>query len=98
VTYKQDNAWQGGFQGSVTVKNTGSGAVNPWQVTWTWPSGVTLGSGWNATVTQSGTTVTAAAPTYASSLAAGASVTVGFTANGTASTPASVKLSSATCS
>lgn len=98
VTYKQDNAWQGGFQGSVTVKNTGSAAVNPWQVTWTWPSGVTLGSGWNATVTQSGTTVTAAAPTYAASLAAGASVSIGFTANGTASTPASVKLGSAACS
>lgn len=97
VTYKQDNAWQGGFQGSVTVKNTGGGTLNPWSVTWTWPSGVTLGSGWNATVTQSGTTVTAAAPSYASSLAAGASVTVGFTANGTASTPASVKLNGATC-
>jgi endoglucanase len=98
ATYKQDNAWQGGFQGSVTVKNTGSGAVNPWSATWTWPSGVTLVNGWNATVTQSGTTVTAAAPSYASSLAAGASVTIGFTANGTASAPAGVKLNGATCS
>jgi endoglucanase len=97
ATYKQDNAWQGGFQGSLTVKNTG-GSLNPWSVTWTWPSGVTLGSGWNATVTQSGTTITAAAPTYAATLAAGASVTVGFTANGTASNPASVKLNGATCS
>jgi endoglucanase len=98
ATYKQDNAWQGGFQGSLTVKNSGSAAVNPWQVTWTWPSGVTLGSGWNATVTQSGTTVTAAGPSYASALAAGGSVTIGFTANGTASAPASVKLGSAGCS
>jgi endoglucanase len=97
ATYKQDNAWQGGFQGSLTVKNTGGAAVSPWQVTWTWPAGVTLGSGWNATVTQSATTVTAAAPTYAASLAAGASVTIGFTANGPASTPASVKLSGAAC-
>src|SRR4051794_356317 len=40
ATYKQDNAWQGGFQGSLTVKNTGGGAVNPWSVTWSWPSGV----------------------------------------------------------
>ncbi|MFI5895124.1 cellulase family glycosylhydrolase [Actinoplanes sp. NPDC051513] len=97
ATYKQDNAWQGGFQGSLTVKNTGGGAVNPWSVTWSWPSGVTLASGWNATVTQSGTTVTAAAPTYAGSLAAGASVTVGFTANGAASAPATVKLNGAAC-
>jgi endoglucanase len=98
VTYKQDNAWQGGFQGSLTVTNSGTAAVNPWRVTWTWPAGVTLGSGWNATVTQSATTVTAAAPTWSPSLAAGASVTIGFTANGTASTPASVKLGGATCS
>ncbi|MGW1448641.1 cellulose binding domain-containing protein [Micromonospora sp. NPDC002411] len=91
------NAWQGGFQGEVTVKNTGSAAVNPWSVTWTWPSGVTLGSGWNATVTQSGTTVTAAAPSHAPSLPAGGSVTVGFTANGTASAPGTVKLGGASC-
>ncbi|WP_433537630.1 cellulase family glycosylhydrolase [Micromonospora sp. CA-249363] len=97
ATYRQVNAWQGGFQGELTVKNTGTAAVNPWTVTWTWPSGVTLGSGWNATVTQSGTTVTAAAPSHAPSLAAGASVTVGFTANGTASAPATVKLNSASC-
>ena len=51
ATYRQVNAWQGGFQGELTVKNTGSAAVNPWSVTWSWPSGVTLGSGWNATVT-----------------------------------------------
>jgi endoglucanase len=97
ATYKQDNAWQGGFQGSLTVKNTGNTTINPWSVTWTWPSGVTLGSGWNATVTQSGTTVTAAAPVSSVSLAAGASVTIGFTANGAASTPAAVKLGSAVC-
>ncbi|MFJ8685140.1 cellulase family glycosylhydrolase [Micromonospora wenchangensis] len=97
ATYKQVNAWQGGFQGELTVKNTSSAAVNPWSVTWTWPAGVTLVNGWNATVTQSGTTVTAAGPSYAPSLAAGASVTVGFTANGTAAAPASVKLNGTAC-
>jgi len=98
AAYAQDNAWQGGFQGSLTVKNTGGAPLSPWQATWTWPSGVTLASGWNATVTQSGTAVTAAAPSYSPSLAAGASVTVGFTANGTAAAPASVKLNGTTCS
>ncbi|MEU7616974.1 cellulase family glycosylhydrolase [Micromonospora rifamycinica] len=97
ATYKQVNAWQGGFQGELTVKNTSSSAVNPWSVTWTWPAGVTLVNGWNATVTQSGTTVTAAAPGYAASLAAGASVTVGFTANGTATAPGAVKLKGTAC-
>jgi endoglucanase len=98
ATYKQDNAWDGGFQGSLTVKNTGTGTLNPWQATWTWPSGVTLASGWNATVTQSGTTVTAAAPSWSTSLAPGASATIGFTANGAATAPSSVKLNGVSCS
>jgi endoglucanase len=98
VSYHQDGAWPGGFQGSLTVRNTGSAAVNPWTSTWTWPAGVTLNNGWNATVTQSGTTVTAVAPSYSASLAAGASATVGFVANGPASAPAAVKLGGHSCS
>jgi endoglucanase len=98
ATYQQDNAWPGGFQGALTVKNTGTAAVNPWTITWTWPGGVTLNSGWNATVTQSGSTVTASAPTSSASLAPGSSATVGFTANGTASIPATVKLAGTACS
>jgi endoglucanase len=98
TSYHQDNAWQGGFQGTLTVRNTGTAAVNPWSVTWTWPSGLTLASAWNATVTQSGGTVTAAAPSYQPSLAAGASVSIGFTVNGTATAPATVKLAGTACS
>jgi endoglucanase len=99
ATVHLDNAWNGGYQASVTVTNTGASALNPWTATWTVPSGNTLGSAWNATVTISGTTATAVAPSYASSLAPGGSVTVGYTANG-ASTPApgSVKLNGTACS
>ncbi|MFI2663019.1 cellulase family glycosylhydrolase [Micromonospora carbonacea] len=97
ATYQQVSSWAGGFQGELTVKNGGSSAVNPWSVTWNWPAGVTLVSGWNATVNQSGTTVTAAAPAWSASLAAGASVTVGFTANGSAATPGTVKLNGVAC-
>jgi endoglucanase len=42
--------------------------------------------------------VTAAAPSYQPALAAGASVTIGFTANGTATAPATVKLAATACS
>jgi endoglucanase len=87
VVYTLDNSWQGGFQASVRVTNSGTSGVNNWRATWTVPSGVTLSNGWNATVTQSGTTFTAAAPSWAPNLAAGASATIGFTANGP-STPA----------
>ncbi|MFI9814588.1 cellulase family glycosylhydrolase [Saccharothrix variisporea] len=97
AAWKQDNAWQGGFQGSLTVTNTGSSAVNPWKVVFTLPSGVTIASGWNGTFSQSGTTVTVTAPTYNPSLPAGGSVALGFTANGPASTPSGVTLGGAAC-
>ncbi|MEU4775117.1 cellulose binding domain-containing protein [Micromonospora sp. NPDC023644] len=97
AAYRQANAWQGGFQGDLTVTNTGTATVDPWRVTWSWPAGVTLASGWNATVTQSGATVTAAAPTWAAALAPGASVTVGFTANGPSTAPGTVRLDGVAC-
>jgi endoglucanase len=98
ATVKIDNAWQGGFQATVTVRNTGSASVSPWQATWTVPAGVTLASGWNATVTQSGTTITAAAPSWSPSLAVGGSVSVGFTANGPSGPPPSgVALNGTAC-
>ena len=97
AVYRQDNVWQGGFQGSLTVTNTGNTAVNPWRVTWTWPAGVTLNNGWGATVSQSGSTVTASAPGGSASLAPGASATIGFTANGTATAPAAARLGTAAC-
>ncbi|WP_033344754.1 cellulase family glycosylhydrolase [Catenuloplanes japonicus] len=97
IAYTQDSAWQGGFQGTLTVRNTGTSAASPWRATWTWPTGVSLASGWNATLTQSGTTVTAAAPAWSPSLSPGASVAIGFTANGTAASPASVALNGTSC-
>jgi endoglucanase len=85
TSYALTNSWDGGFQAGLTVTNTGTSAWNNWKVTWSMPSGVTLGSGWNATVSQSGTTFTAQAPSSATSLAPNASVTIGFTANGASS-------------
>src|SRR5689334_2381030 len=96
--WKLDNSWQGGFQGSLTVTNTGTDAANPWSVTFSLPSGVTINNGWNGTFTQSGTTVTVAAPSHATSLSPGASVSLGFTANGATSTPSAVTLNQAACS
>jgi len=93
------NSWPGGYQGTVTVTNTGSAALSPWTVQWVMPSGATVASGWNATVTQSGNTVSATAPSWNQTLAAGASVSIGFTANGSADTPpSSITLNGAACS
>jgi len=98
ATYHVDNAWQGGFTGSVTLKNTGSSPLNDWTLTWTAPSGTQITSGWNATVTQSGQQVTAKAPTWAPTLAPGASTSIGFQANGNSSaTPSTFAVGQSAC-
>jgi hypothetical protein len=89
-TYSVVNSWQGGFQAQVVVKNTGSGTLNGWQLGWTFPGSQAISNLWNGSYTQSGEAVTVSSASYDSSLAPGASATVGFTATGTSASPSSV--------
>ena len=89
-TYSVVNSWQGGFQGQVVVKNTGSGTLNGWSLGWTFPGSQAINDLWNGSYTQSGETVTVSNESYDGSLAAGATATVGFTATGTSASPSSV--------
>jgi chitin-binding protein len=77
AAYKLTGSWGGGFQGEVTV-TAGSAAISGWKVTWTWANGQTINQSWSATVTQSGSAVTATNAGYNASLAAGAATTFGF--------------------
>jgi endoglucanase len=88
ATWHTDNSWSGGFTASVTV-TAGSTAIKGWTVAWTLPSGVQETSGWNATITQSGTSVSAKNLSYNGALAAAGSTSFGLqgTASGTISTP-----------
>ncbi|WP_097323911.1 cellulose-binding domain-containing protein [Paractinoplanes atraurantiacus] len=78
ATYKVTGQWQGGFQGEVTVKNTGTAAITGWTVGWSFTAGQALTNAWGTTATQSGTTVTARNAGYNGTLAAGAGTTFGF--------------------
>lgn len=77
ATYAITSQWQGGFQGDVRV-TAGTAAINGWTVTWTFANGQTISQVWNATVTSSGSTVTARNVSFNGSLAAGTSATFGF--------------------
>ncbi|MUL41379.1 cellulase family glycosylhydrolase [Streptomonospora sp. PA3] len=85
VDYSVANSWDGGFTADVVLTNSGDEAITDWTLTWTAPDGVQVTSGWGADVSQSGDTVTAAAPDWASTLDAGASASIGFQATGPAS-------------
>jgi hypothetical protein len=94
------NQWQGGFTANLTITNTGTTALNGWNLTFTFPGTQTVTQGWNGVFAQSGANVTITNASYNASLAAGASVNPGF--NGSWSTsnpsPTSFKLNGATCS
>ncbi|MET8043742.1 cellulose-binding domain-containing protein [Micromonospora sp. NPDC005215] len=66
------NQWPGGFTANVKV-SPGDTAVSSWTVTWTYAGDERVTNGWNATVSQSGSTVTARNMSYNGSIpAAGA--------------------------
>jgi mannan endo-1,4-beta-mannosidase len=96
AAYAVTGQWGDGFQGAVTV-TAGAAAIRGWTVTWTWPSGQRFTNTWNATVTTSGSAITARNMSYNGSLAARASTSWGFTAaySGTNAAPAAVSCAAA---
>jgi len=56
----------------------GSSAINGWTVTWTYANGQTVTQAWNATVTSSGSAVTAKNVSYNGKLSAAGSTSFGF--------------------
>lgn len=81
------NDWGSGFTGTVTVTNTAAAPVTGWTLNYTWPGTQQITTGWNATWTQTGARVTAAAPDWARTLQPGASTTLGFNATYTGANP-----------
>ncbi|GAB3399563.1 cellulase family glycosylhydrolase [Flindersiella endophytica] len=77
AAYSVVGQWPGGFQGEVRV-TAGSAAVSGWTVTWAYVNGQTVSNAWGATVSTSGSNVTARNEGYNGGLGAGASTTFGF--------------------
>lgn len=99
VTYKVTNQWSGGFQADVQLANTGSTAWSGWSLGWTFADGQKVTQVWNAEYAQSGAAVTAKNVGWNANVAAGSSVSFGFTgsSSGTNTKPASFKLGDRTC-
>lgn len=83
------NPWPGGFQGQVTVTNTGTTATTGWTVTLTFANGQAVTQLWGARTASTASPYTVTNETYNGVLAAGASTTFGFLAswNGTNTAP-----------
>lgn len=99
VAYRVVGEWPGGFQGEITIRNTGTAAVNGWTLGFTFPSGQTVTNMWGGTPTQNGGAVSVAAASYTAAVPVNGSVTVGFTGGkGAVNTaPAAFTLNGTTC-
>ncbi|MFG1749525.1 cellulose binding domain-containing protein [Streptosporangium sandarakinum] len=81
ATFRNTNQWAGGFQGEVTVRNTGTAAIRSWTVRWTFADGQRITQVWNGESSAGGSAVTVRNLSWNGSLAAGASTTFGFLAS-----------------
>ncbi|GHH93411.1 cellulase family glycosylhydrolase [Streptomyces capillispiralis] len=100
VGYRVTGEWPGGFQGEITVRNTGAAAVNGWTLRWTFPADQRVTNMWGGTPAQSGADVTVTSASYTAAIPASGSVTVGFTGTRTGANPAptAFSLNGADCS
>jgi hypothetical protein len=80
VGYAVGSQWPGAFTANVTLTNLGD-PLTSWAVTWSFSAGQTVTEAWNASLTQSGSSVRAANVSYNGNLATSASTSFGF--NGT---------------
>ena len=78
ATYRQVNSWNTGFQGEVTVTNTGSNATTGWAVTITFANGQRISQIWDAVTAQTASPYTATNMTYNGALAPTGSAAFGF--------------------
>ncbi|GGL89260.1 MULTISPECIES: GH12 family glycosyl hydrolase domain-containing protein [Micromonospora] len=94
------SSWNNGFTADVQITNNGTSTINGWTLTYPLPSGQQVSNAWNATVSQSGSTVTARNISHNGTIAPGGTASFGYqgTLSGAYSSPTSFSLNGTACS
>ncbi|AXI80248.1 glycoside hydrolase family 11 protein [Peterkaempfera bronchialis] len=96
------NSWPGGFTADVTITNTGSSAINGWNLGFTLPSGQSVANAWNANISPSSGAVTASNVSFNGQIPAnGGTASFGFQGTWSGSSfskPGSFTLNGTACS
>lgn len=87
ATYRSVGSWSGGFQGEVSVRNSGTANISGWSVGLTLASGQSINSLWNGTQSGSAPNLTVRNVNHNGALNTGASTTFGFVASGSSTAP-----------
>jgi hypothetical protein len=78
ATFTKVSDWGSGFEGKFTVTNASGSTLNGWTIEFDLPGGYAIPTFWDARHTSSGQHHVFSNPTWAPTLAAGASATFGF--------------------
>ncbi|MFF3056358.1 cellulase family glycosylhydrolase [Streptomyces sp. NPDC057909] len=99
VGYRVVGEWPDGFQGEITIRNTGATTINGWTLAFAFANGQTVTNMWGGSPTRNGATVSVAPASYTSTIPTSGSVTVGFTAarGSTNAAPTAFTLSGTNC-
>jgi predicted carbohydrate-binding protein with CBM5 and CBM33 domain len=87
ATYRSVGTWNGGFQGEVTVRNSGTANISGWSVGLTLASGQSINSLWNGTQSGSAPNLTVRNVNHNGALNTGASTTFGYVGTGSSTAP-----------
>jgi lysophospholipase L1-like esterase len=82
ATYRTTNSWGSGFQGEVTVRNSGDAAIGGWSVALALAGGQRVTNLWNGTTSGSSGALAVGNAAYNGALAPGGTTTFGFVADG----------------
>ena len=102
IGYSVTATWGGGFNGGITIYNTGTTTIPTWTLGFAFANGQKVSTSWNSTYSQSGANVTLTNGQYTSNIAPGGNVnSIGFTAtwnNTTNAVPTAFTLNGVACS
>jgi len=99
VTYTTSSQWTGGFVANLTIADTGSQPINPWDLTFTFPGDQKITDAWNAQPSQSGENVSLTSESYNADISPGSNTSLGFQGTWTNSdaTPTSFSVNGVAC-
>jgi len=97
VDYNAQNDWGSGATVNVKITNSGA-AVDDWSLSWTFPGNQKITNMWNATYTQSGTSIVVKNTNWNGTISTNGSQTFGFNLSysGSNTSPGSFTISSST--
>jgi cellulase/cellobiase CelA1 len=81
VAYVINDDWGAGFNGSITITNTGTAPIAGWTLTFAFANGQVITNLWNGVHTQTGANVSIRDAGWNDDIAPGGTAVVGFSAN-----------------